>query len=154
LEYKELMELKDVFFFGLKEPEVNSLRLYFSRSKIGDTLEPLIIGEISLGDSYPINADEKSPIVQIDFHTYIAYSIRNESYTSWDEYEEFEGKIFRIYKKSRYLDFISVGTFAKEDFPGPFKHYGICCFDHIVDIVSISEPVVSEVEFKASIRFA
>jgi len=25
LEYKDLMELKDIYFFGLKEPEVNSL---------------------------------------------------------------------------------------------------------------------------------
>lgn len=145
LKYNDLMELKDVFFFGLTEPEVNVLRLYFSRSKINDTPEPLIVGEKEFGDSYSINIDKNSPIIQIDFHTYIAYSIRNESFTSWDDYEEFEGKIFRIYKKSRYLDFISVGTFATEDFPGSFKHYGISCLDHIVDIVSISEPVVTEV---------
>jgi hypothetical protein len=148
LDSKVLIELMEVFFLGLKEPEVNSLRLYFRRSKIGDTPEPLIIGEKNLGDSYPVYADENSPIVQIDFQTYIAYSIRNESYTSWDNYDVFEekiGKIFGIYKKSRYLDFISVGTFATVDFPGPFKHYGICCLDHIIDIVSISEPVVSEI---------
>lgn len=145
LKYNDLMELKDVFFFGLTEPEVNVLRLYFSRSKISDTPEPLIVGEKDFGDSYSINMDKNSPLIQIDFDTYIAYSIRNESFTSWDDYEEFEGKIFRIYKKSRYLDFISVGTYATEDFPGPFKHYGISCLDHIVDIVSISEPVVTEV---------
>ncbi|WP_239617925.1 hypothetical protein [Cohnella mopanensis] len=144
MEYKDLMEQKDIFFFGLKEPEVNSLTMYFSKSEKGDP-EPLIIGEKNFGDSYPIKVDENSPLIQIDFQTYVAYSIRNESYTSWDDYEEFEGKIFRIYKKSRYLDFISVGTFASEDFPGPFMHYGISCLDHIIDIVSVSKPVVSEI---------
>ncbi|CAH1214738.1 hypothetical protein PAECIP111893_03841 [Paenibacillus plantiphilus] len=138
------MELKDIFFFGLKEPEVNSLSMYFSKSEEGDP-EFLIIGEKFFGDSYPINVDENSPLIQIDFQTYVAYSIRNESFTSWDDYEEFEGKIFRIYKKSRYLDFISVGTFASEDFPGTFQHYGICCLDHIIDVVSVSKPVVSEI---------
>ncbi|KRE38177.1 hypothetical protein [Paenibacillus sp. Soil522] len=145
MKYNDLIELKDVFFLGLTEPEVNVLRLYFSRSKMSDTPEPLIVGEKDFGDSYSINMDKNSPLIQIDFDTYIAYSIRNESFTSWDDYEEFEGKIFRIYKKSRYLDFISVGTYATEDFPGPFKHYGISCLDHIVDIVSASEPVVTEV---------
>ncbi|MDQ0875973.1 hypothetical protein QFZ77_004632 [Paenibacillus sp. V4I3] len=43
LKYNELMELKDVFFLGLTEPEINVLRLYFSRSNISDTPEPLII---------------------------------------------------------------------------------------------------------------
>jgi hypothetical protein len=152
LEYKDLMELKDVFFFGLKEPEVNELKLYFSKSKISDTPERLIIGEKDFGDSYSINTDNNSPIIQIHFQSYIAYSVRNESFTVWDDYEEFEGKIFRIYKKSRYLDFVSVGTFATEEFPGPFKHYGISCLDHIVDIVTISEPFVTEVETPSSNR--
>ncbi|MCU6709807.1 hypothetical protein M6D81_14020 [Paenibacillus sp. J5C_2022] len=146
LEYKGLMELKDVFFFGLTEPKVNELKLYFSRSKMSDTPERLIIDKKEFGDSYSINADKNSPIIQIDFQSYIAYSVRNESFTVWDDYEEFEGMIFRVYKKSRYLDFVSVGTFATEDFPGPFKHYGISCLDHIVDIVTISEPVVTEVK--------
>ncbi|GAB6989876.1 hypothetical protein [Paenibacillus pini] len=138
--------LKDVFFFGLSEPEVNELKLYFSRSKISDTPERLNVGEKDFGDMYSINADKNSTIIQIEFQSYIAYSVRNESFTTWDDYEEFEGKIFRIYKKSRYLDFVSVGTFATEDFPGSFRHYGISCLDHIVDIVTISEPVVTEVE--------
>ncbi|MCZ8520962.1 MULTISPECIES: hypothetical protein [Paenibacillus] len=143
--FQDLMELKDVFFIGLTEPKLNSLRVIFSKSISGDTPEQVMIGKTSL-DAYPINVDENEPLIQIEFERYIAYSVRNESYTSWDEYEEFEGKVFRIYRKSRYLDFIGVSTFATEDFPGPFKHYGICCLDHIVDIVSVSEPIVSEIE--------
>ncbi|NOU90563.1 hypothetical protein GC102_33225 [Paenibacillus sp. LMG 31460] len=68
MEYNHLLELKDVFFLGLTEPEVNVLRLYFSRSKVSDTPEPLIVGEKDFGDSYSINIDKNSPIIQIDFH--------------------------------------------------------------------------------------
>jgi len=145
MKYEELMGLKDIFFVGHTEPSVDSLRLFFGRSMTSEVPEPLIIGNTNFGDSYSINIDENSPIIQIDFDSYIGYSILNESFTVWDEYEEFTGKIFRIYTKSRYLDFISNGTFASEDFPGPFKHYGVSCLDHIVDVVSVSEPIVKEV---------
>lgn len=130
MEYTDLKKMQDVLFFGLIEPEVNQLRLSFCKSKTSDIAEPLMDGEKS------------SPIIQVDFHSYIAYSIKNEFFTSGDDYEEFDGKTFRIYKKSRYLDFISNGIFASKDFPKPYKHYGICCIDHVVDIISTSEPVV------------
>lgn len=83
------------------------------------------------------------PLIQLEFESYIRYSILNESFTVWDDYEEFEGEIFRIFSKSRYLDFIAAGTIATEDYPGPFKHYGIAGLNHIVDIVSTVEPKIT-----------
>lgn len=133
MEYTDLKELQNVLFIGLIEPEVNQLRLSFCKSKVSDIAEPFMDGEKS------------SPIIQVDFYSYIAYSIRNEFFTSGDEYEGFDGKTFRIYKKSRYLDFISNGIFTSKDFPKPYKHYGICCIDHVVDIISTSKPVVREI---------
>lgn len=145
MKYEDLMDLKNIFFLGLNEPKCNSLSLYFSRSKVSDIPEPLIIGNKDLGDSYLIDLDEESPVIQIDFERYIGYSVLNESFTSWDDYQVFSGKSFRIYSKSRYLDFISLGTFASEDYPGPFKHYGIICYDHIIDIVASQSPVIKEI---------
>jgi len=146
MKYEDLLNIKDVFFLGLNEPDCNSLSLYFSRSKVSDIPESLVIGDKNLGDSYPVEFDEESPMIQINFERYIGYSVLNESFTSWDDYQVFLGKSFRIYSKSRYLDFISVATFASEDYPGPFKHYGIVCYDHIIDVVACHEPVVKEVE--------
>lgn len=34
MEYTDLKELQDVFFFGLIEPEVNQLRLSFVKAKL------------------------------------------------------------------------------------------------------------------------
>jgi hypothetical protein len=143
MHFTDLMHLKNVYYLGLTEPEENSLRLFFSRSK--SIPKPLVLGDKIYEEASSIIIDEDLPVIQIDFETYIGYSVLNESFTSWDDTEEFEGNIFRIYSKSKYLDFIRVGTFASEDYPGPFKHYGMACLNHIVDVVSTSEPIVKEV---------
>lgn len=146
LKYSDLLNLKDIYLEQIFEPEENTLRLLFSRSRTSETPETITIGEIEIEDTYSIDVDETLPFIQMDFEWYIGYSVRNESYTSWDDYEKFEGKIFKIYSKSRYLDFIKVGTFASEDYPGPFKHYGISCLNHVVDVASVSEPIIKEVQ--------
>ena len=131
LKYQDLMNLKNIYLVGSTEPEENSLRLFFRRSK--SIKEPLTVGDKLYEEAYTLEIDEELPIIQIDFETYIGYSIINENDSTWDDYEEFEGQIFRIYSKSRYLDFIKVGTFASKDYPGPFRHYGIACLNHIVN---------------------
>lgn len=98
---------------------------------IGARTEPAIIQD-----------NDKFPLLKIEFNSYIGYAVRNESFTVWDDYEQFEGKIFRVYQRSRYLDFISKSTIATADYPGPFLHYGIAGLNHIVDIVSTEAPVV------------
>ncbi|WP_178023820.1 hypothetical protein [uncultured Paenibacillus sp.] len=145
MEYSDLMNLKNIYFEQIYEPEENTLRLLFSRNRTSETPETIKIGEIEINDTYSIDVDESLPLIELDFEWYIGYSIRNESYTSWDDYEEFEGKTFRIYSKSRYLDFIKVGTFATDNYPGPYKHYGITCLKHVVDVVSVSVPIIKEV---------
>lgn len=51
----------------------------------------------------------------------------------------YKGSAFAVYSKSRYLDFIEVGTIADDIHLGPFKHYGIHALNHIIDVVS-TEP--------------
>jgi len=38
------------------------------------------------------------------------------------------------------LDFIEQATFASDSYPDPMTHWGIFCLNHIVDVVSCSEP--------------
>ncbi|MEH7098233.1 hypothetical protein [Neobacillus vireti] len=145
MRYQDLMNLKYVDLIGSTEPTVNSLRLYFERRKVSEVVEKFELGDSTFEGSDVI-IDEKLPIIQMDFDNYISYSVTNESFTVWDEYEEFEGKAFRIYIKSCFLDYIQNSTIASEVYPGPFKHYGMVCIDHIINIVSISEPTIIEVE--------
>ncbi|MGN7471980.1 hypothetical protein [Brevibacillus sp. SAFN-007a] len=63
---------------------------------MSDKPESFEVGDKSF-TGYSVITDEQLPIIQIDFETYISYSITNESFTAWDDYEEFEGDAFRIY---------------------------------------------------------
>lgn len=145
MDFKDLMEFRDVDFDGLIEPDINALRIFISRCKTSEISEDLVIGKNIISDVYSVDTDMYLPILQIDFESYIAYSVTNDSYTSWDDYEVFEGKAFRIYSKSRYLDFINTHTFADKDYLGLFVHYGIICLNHIINIVSVDKPVVKEI---------
>lgn len=77
------------------------------------------------------------------FRTYIAYAVLNESYASVDESEECTGKYFRVYSKSRFLDYLRAASFADVDYPGKSTHYEIACLDHIVEVVSVDEPEIN-----------
>ena len=43
---------------------------------------------------------------QLDFPSYVSYSVTFEDYTALDESERYEGNAFRLYSKSNYFDFL------------------------------------------------
>jgi hypothetical protein len=131
------------------EPDENELRIVVVEAKSGapadesmlGSEEPDVLKEI-LREARPIVHGSGCRVFEIFWPSYIAYSVRNESYTSLDPYEEKEGRLFVRYTKSRYLDYISNATFATEDYPGPFTHWGLYCLSHIIDVVSMDEPII------------
>lgn len=141
-----------IFLREISEPDENVLRLVIEEGRLGEqiTKEDLeealdeveeTINSIILG-SYPVVSDENCFAYEIVFETYVAYSVRNESFCSFDEYEQFSGSVFRNYSKSRFLDYIKVSTFAAEDFTGKFNHYGIIMARHNIDVASEVEPKI------------
>src|SRR5690606_424392 len=91
----------------------------------------------------PIEVTASSSIYEVRFEDYVTYSIRNESFVSADPGEVYEGQLARIYSKSAFLDYVANSTFATSDYPGPFKHYGFCCLNHIVDVAALVPPTVT-----------
>lgn len=61
----------------------------------------------------------------------------------WDHSEKFEGRLFRIYAESKFLSYIAAGTIATHDYPGPFKHYGIVCVNHVIEVASTEPPTIT-----------
>ncbi len=144
MKYAELMAYEGyIYLNSIFEPENNALILDLERCKTNETMEDIQIGDVVIEGGHSIDADETLPILRIEFDWYIAYSVINESFTVMDKYEVFEGKTFRIYSKSRYLDFINISTIASDFHPGPFKHYGIVALNHIIDVVSTEPPTIS-----------
>lgn len=94
-----------------------------------------------LNTSKPIEVTDSSAHYEIVFDDYIAYAVTNESYAGGIE-EKFEGRLARVYSESAFLNYIGQGTFATAEYPGPFFHYGFCCLNQIIDVVSESPPTV------------
>ena len=103
--------------------------------------EPVAALREILRESKAIGVTDNSARYEIVFDDYIAYAVTNESYAGGIE-EKFEGRLARVYSKSAFLNYIGQGTFATEDYPGPFVHYGFCCLNQIIDVVSEKPPIV------------
>lgn len=81
----------------------------------------------------------------------ILYQVRNELFCSWDGYELRQGKFFIVFEKSRLLDTLPLITDCQigddgEAYPGKWKHYGIYCQNHIIDIISHNEPIIKKLD--------
>ncbi|MGE1166548.1 hypothetical protein [Peribacillus simplex] len=129
MHFNELMQEKRyIYLEKIIEAKKNSLRLLINRSTFNIDL----------------------PMVQLDFESYISYSVINECFSySIDNSEISKGDLFRIYTKSRYLDFIKIATNDREDIcPSEnYIHYQFPCLNHTIDVISCEEPKVTVVSF-------
>ena len=81
---------------------------------------------------------------QLDFPSYVSYSVTFEDYTALDESEQYEGNAFRLYSKSIYFDFLQKTSNLQRQYNGKTcTVYAMMCIEHIVNIVSYSEPTIT-----------
>jgi hypothetical protein len=132
-----------LFLTEIGEPEDNVLRLVIEEARASGEPEEMRIGDVTLSGVRPIVSDDSCYAYEVVFDSYVAYSVRNESYTSEDKSEVFTGNLFRVYSKSRFRDYVNAATFATDEYPGKLSHYEIVCENHIVDVVSVAEPEIS-----------
>ena len=87
------------------EPEENSLRLVVEEMRAGDVTEDLVVGATNLGPARRIEHTEACRVFEITWDTYIAYCVVNESYALGDKADVSDGRRFRVYSKSQFLDY-------------------------------------------------
>lgn len=140
---------KWLYLHEIGEPADNELRLVVAEARSGElvnaaaaTEEELPALREILANSRPIVHGPGCRVFEITWSSYIAYSVRNESFVSANSLEIRAGRLFVEYSVSKYLDFVEAATFARTDFPGPFKHWGINCLNHVIDIVSTEAPLI------------
>jgi len=85
---------------------------------------------------------EEGVVYEVRFDGYVLFMQRDESYTTWDDYETREGTYLVRFTRSRLLDSLGSFTFANDRYPGPLTHYGIYCEDHLLDVITDAEPTV------------
>lgn len=141
------------FLMKTEENEDNCIRFRISfaceEERNSDNLTGIQSLDEILHNAIPI-CPNKNEIYEILFEQYILYQIRNESYCSRDDFEIKQGKYFIIFKKSRLLAVLPVITDCQilsdgTAYPGNWKHYGIYCQNHMIDIISHHEPIIRKI---------
>jgi hypothetical protein len=142
--FDEINALKYLFLVNIQDLPANRLLIIIKAATISEKEEDLIIGDKNLGPVRRIESDGPGVEYELFFKTYGAYSIINESFSMPQDNEEWIGRLFRIYSKSNYLDYVRNNTIVDYtyDYNKELKHYGINCQHHTIDIVTISEPVI------------
>jgi len=139
----QINEHKYIYLESISEPEDNSLRLILTEATSDGPEQDIEIGEVVLSGSRAIETVSGCAIYEVLFENYICYNVANESYAQDAGQDKYTGKLARVYENSAYLDYIGESTFATADYPGPFFHYGFCCLNHCIDVVSVTEPKVN-----------
>lgn len=142
--FSQINQHRYLFLTQISEPQDNALILLLKEARADGPLETIKIGEVELSNFQPIEVTTENSIYEVTFDNYIAYSVRNECYTMMDSDEKSEGRLMCIYSKSKFLDYVKASTCARDDYPGPYQHYGFNCLNHIVDVVSVDPPKIIE----------
>jgi hypothetical protein len=136
---KDINFAKYLYLDKIVEEEELDLHIY-----IDEAVSDLEIIETVEGISgcSPIVTNTSCARYDFIFENYVCYSVRNESFTSKDDEEEFEGNLFRIYSKSKFLDYVRSSCIGLDVLAPKMKHYEIVCLNHIIDIATENEPIV------------
>lgn len=133
-----------------------ALRIVALEERVGEkpTSEQLaeepnpVLREI-LEKSRSIEATAECATYEICFTNYVTYSVLNESYTclNTEVGEQTEGgPIAFVCSESSLLQRTRDRTSASNDWPGPLTHYCLWTSDHVVDVVTDTEPQVRVLE--------
>jgi len=126
----------------LAEPQDNTLRVVVEEAKADGPAEDwAILGHLVPG-TRAIESDPSCRLFEVVWPSYVAYCVRNELYTSWDESEAWEGRLFRVYTRSHFRDYVARDTCASDEYPGPLRHWCLLCLNHLVDVVGSADPVL------------
>lgn len=140
--FDDINSCKYIYLGKIEEPKDNTLRLIIEEAVTNSEEQSIEIGTREISGVHAIQVTENSRVFEVRFEDYIGYSVLSESFAIPDDDEKFKGRLFCIYDKSNYLEYIKKASFACDDHPGPFQHYGFNCLNHIVDVVSVDEPIV------------
>ena len=98
-------------------------------------------------DLNPIETDDSYKRYKAKFKKFFVYQVVDESSIEWSDNEEFKGKNFRTFAKSRFLEHIKTNLNVEwyEAVPKMnYIHYQFCCLDFLVDIAAQEEPKIEE----------
>jgi len=141
----DLNSCRHLYLREIGEPAQNSLRLVIEEGVESAETASVNFGGTVIADCHKVTIGEHARLFELIWDSYVAYSIRNESYVVKDDAEEYAlGNLTRVYSKSKFLDYAASATIACDEYPGPSQHVEIICECHIIDVVSTTVPSVKK----------
>ena len=143
-----------LFLNHLVQVSDQELVLFLSEARINDTVTKEVkFNEdtehfVSL-DVNPIETDDSCKKYKMTFKRFFAYQVVEESSIQWDDDEVFEGKLYRMFSSSRFLNHIKANLNVDwyEKVPEmKYQHFQVCGLDFIVDVAAHEDPTIEEVE--------
>lgn len=132
-----------LFLREICEPEENVLRVVVQEASAGSETVSHEVAGTTIENLHRIESTASSRVFELTWSQYVAYSVRNESFTFQDDSETaFSGRHIRFYSKSHFLDYVSRTTLATDRYPGPFTHLCIISEMHVVDVISTQSPKI------------
>ena len=128
---------------------MNSLKITVSEGILQKELKEITIGNKTINNLREVVLTHNSCQFEIEFKNsgIINFQLTDEIYSSFDENEtrDTEGFI-QIIKNSKYLNYIEVSHgWYKEILDKEAQHYRIWTSDDVIDVISIEEPNIQEI---------
>ncbi len=129
---------------------LNSLEIYVSEGILSDETQSLEIGQHIIENLKEISSNKISRQFKIEFDSknLINFQFIDESFTAMDEKEKRDTKGFlQIIQNSKYLDYVEKSHgWYKDVVNREAQHFRILTVDDVIDIVSLDEPIISEIK--------
>lgn len=150
----EINQYKYIFLVSLQDNNDSQLHIQISISNVRPSTQEDnqdLINKIPKIKSIISNSNiiemDKSTIYDIYFQGYFSYNIRYESRILYEDYE-ISNLVFRVYEKSKFLDYFIPNTILFDDENDKIKHYQICCEWQVIDIISNEPPTITKIKFR------
>jgi hypothetical protein len=125
-----------LFLKELSEIDQNVLRVVVAEGLLVGQPQSVYVRSVQVPECTRIDITETSRVYELVWHSYVGYSVRNESFVQFGAEEAFEGRRFRVYSKSDFADYLKKTTFAEFVLQKPTRHYGVACESHIIDVIA------------------
>jgi hypothetical protein len=104
----------------------------------------LVIGGHVIKGTYDLHTSAQSRLVEVGFNRPVAWQLVDESFTTWDDYEERDDKsVVQVLTRSRYLEYVRANHGWFEDMRGPGKHYRVWTENEVIDVVASDPPTIN-----------
>lgn len=134
-----------IYLRSIREPRDNQLELLIEEATANkqkvcqidpSDMTPAMAAIVK--DSYPIESTGGCLIYRLYWKLYAAYLVTEEMVCGNDD-ESYEGKLFRLYTRSHFLDHLSRDTGAHAN---PLLHSKITCLNHLIDVAAENHPEI------------